>query len=98
MSNFVVTLYHKSGPLGLYAALMVSGVLGGNFFEILSVFWVETHICFFLLRTTLHVLATNKKVVGQKMAIFRPLSTGGGVGALSRNNKKKPQVHPRPQT
>jgi len=77
---------------------MVSGVLGGNFFEILSVFWVETHICFFLLRTTLHVLATNKKVVGQKMAIFRPLSTGGGVGALSRNNKKKPQVHPRPQT
>ena len=66
----LLSLYHKSVQLRICVFLMESDVLGGNFFEILGVFGVETHMCFFLLRTTLHVLATNKKEVGPKMAIF----------------------------
>ena len=53
----------------------MSDVFGDNFFEILSVFWVEI-LFFFFLGTTLHGLAANKKVVRPKMAVFDPFPEG----------------------
>ena len=46
--DIVLPLSHKSGELCLYEPLTVSDVFGDNFFEILSVFQVETHFFFFL--------------------------------------------------
>ena len=42
----VLPLSHKSGELCWERPLTVSDVFGDNFFEILSVFWVETHFFF----------------------------------------------------
>ena len=78
----LLPLYHKSSRLCWGRPLAVSDAFGDDFFEILSVFWVEIHSSFFFLSTTLHYLAASKKVVRPKMAIFRPLSRGGWVGAL----------------
>ena len=73
---YILPLSHKSGELCLYEPLTVSDVFGDNFFEILSVFRVKTHFFFFFLRTNLHVLAANKKVVRPKMAVFDPFPEG----------------------
>ena len=66
----ILPLSHKSGELCLYESLTVSGVFGDNIFGILRVFRVGTHVLFFFLRTSLHVLAANKKVVTPKMPVF----------------------------
>ena len=54
----------------------MSDVFGDNFLEIMSVFWVEIHLFVFFLRTTLHGLAANQKVVRPKMAVFDPFPEG----------------------
>ena len=85
-----------SGNLCWERPLTVSEVFGDNFFEILSVFWVETHFFFLFLRTTLHGLAANKKVpvVRPKMAVFDPFPEGGGMGALWKIKLETPKNYP----
>ena len=90
----IIPLSHKSGNLCWERPLTVSEVFGDNFSEILNVFWVETHFFFFFLRTTLHGLAANKKVVRPKMAVFDPFPEGGGMGALWKIKLETPKNYP----
>ena len=83
---YILPLSHKSGNLCWERPLTVSEVFGDNFFEILSIFWVEKHFFFFFLRTTLHGLAANHKVVRPKMAVFDPFPEGGGWGHYEKLN------------
>ena len=92
---FIYTsLSHKSGNLCWERPLTVSEVFGDNVFQILSVFRVETLFFFFLLRTTLHGLAANKKVVRPKMAVFDPFPEWGGMGALYKIKLETPKNYP----
>ena len=93
MADTVLPLSHKSGKLCWERPLTVSDVFGDNFFEIVSGFWVEIHL-FFFLRTTLHGLAANKKVVRPKMAVFDPFPEGGGMGALWKIKLETPKNYP----
>ena len=90
----ILPLSHKSGNLCWERPLTVSEVFGDNFFEILSVFWVETLFFFFFLRPTLHGLAAKKKEVRPKKAVFDPFPEGGGMGALWKIKLETPKNYP----
>ena len=75
--NFLCLIF-KFAQLCWERPLKVSEVFGDKFSQIFWVFWVETHI--FFLRTTLHGLAANKKLVRPKMAVFDSFPERGGWG------------------
>ena len=77
LRKHMLPLSHKFGKVCSERPLTVSDVFGDNFFEILSVFWVEKHFFFFSCALPcMGYEAANKKVVRPKMAVFDPFPEG----------------------